>query len=412
MSLTLHFPSTVKIILLSLLTLTACNDGDHTWTNSQLEIIDSLSIASLDTTPSDPSNRYSNNKRASAFGRRLFFDKRFSSNGKLSCASCHQPEKAFTDGLRLSKGIAEMGRNTQSLIGVAYQRWFYWDGRKDSLWSQALVPFESASEMGSSRVHVLRAVGEDPSLKREYEAIFGDIPKSVFNQAIARNAGPWGDTETRDNWYRIPTHIQKEINAAYANIGKAIAAYETTIPMPTTKFDKYANALFEQGERKASSLFSEDEKAGLALFIDQEKSNCIRCHNGPQLSNSEFHNIGTGAFNGSNLDFGRFLGIKAVVQDEFNCLGEYSDAKAENCSAIRFLPRQIHSELQGAYKTPSLRYLNKTSPYFHDGRYTTLTEVMNHYETLSTDSELAALALSDLEKKQLIAFLKTLGYPD
>ncbi len=411
MSLTLHSLSAASFILLCLLTLTACNNTESKWTDGQLKIIESISIAGVHNPPNDPSNQYSHSTGASAFGQQIFFDKRFSSNGKLSCASCHQPQKAFTDGLSLSKGINETGRNTQSLIGSAYQRWFYWDGRKDSLWSQALVPFESANEMASSRVHVLRVIGKDSELRNQYETLFGDFPISVLDESIAENAGPWGDTETRDNWYRIPVDMQRKINRAYTNVGKAIAAYETTIPVPKTKFDEYVQVLLEQGEQKASKLFTDEEKAGLNLFIDQEKSHCLRCHNGPLLSNSEFHNIGTGTFTGANLDFGRFLGIQAVVQDEFNCMGEYSDADAKDCHALRFLPRQIHNDMQGAYKTPSLRYLNKTGPYFHDGRFTSLEQVMEHYLKPPTpDSETPELVFTETEKRQLIAFLETLGY--
>ncbi len=130
------------------------------------------------------------------------------------------------------------------------------------------------------------------------------------------------------------------------------------------------------------------------------------------LTNGDFHNIGTGGFSGQKLDFGRFLGIQAVVQDAFNCLGEYSDAKPESCSALRFLSKQVHGDSQGAYKTPSLRYLNQTIPYFHDGRFSTLEEVISHYTSINQDStELPPLSLSSKEQQQLIQFIHLLDRP-
>ena len=108
-------------------------------------------------------------------------------------------------------------------------------------------------------------------------------------------------------------------------MGKAIAAYERTIPIPQTRFDEFAETLLMGNENQANKIFNESEIAGLKLFIDQERTHCLRCHNGPLMSNSDFHNIGTGNISGEHLDFGRYFGVAAVVQDEFNCLGHYSD---------------------------------------------------------------------------------------
>jgi len=404
--------SATKLFLLyACLLLSACEDSKPYWTAEHLKIIGSLSLSNLDQAPPTPSNRFANLDKAASFGEQVFFDTRFSLNGKLSCASCHQPDRAFTDGLITAKGIRTTNRNTQTIIGAAYQTWFYWDGRKDSLWSQALVPFEAANEMASSRVKVLRTISRDRNLKQQYEALFGKLPVSIFHKNIPENAGPWGDARTRDNWFRIPKSIQKQINSAYANVGKAIGAYERKIPIPKTRFDKYAEVLSISGEQEASSLLNENEKAGLSLFIDEKRTHCLRCHNGSLFSNGDFHNIGTGNLTGPQLDFGRYLGVQAVLQDEFNCMGNNSDAKPEECNALRFLPKEIHGELQGAFKTPSIRYLNKTAPYFHDGRLSTVAEVLDHYtKKPSNGSELPDLSLTGEEKNQLIAFLATLNY--
>lgn len=402
---------TTKLLLVSAL-LVGLPAQATKWTEQQLRTLASFQLSRLDTKPAAPSNRFAYHQQAAVFGKQLFFDQRFSHNAAFSCASCHQPDKGFTDGLAKGKGVHKTGRNTLTLLGAAYQDWFYWDGRKDSLWAQALVPFEAADEMASSRVQVLRLIGKDKNYRQQYEALFGQFPSVINQSTIKANAGPWGDSKTRNNWYRIPKPIQQKINRAYANIGKAIAAYERTIPLPVTLFDQYLKVLFSNGEEKANQTISPQALAGMKLFIDQSKTHCMRCHNGPLLTNGGFHNVGSGNFKGKQLDFGRFLGIQAVTQDAFNCLGQYSDAKPEDCSSLRFLSKQVHGEMQGAFKTPTLRYLNQTGPYFHDGRFSKVKQVIKHYQGLKQGtSELPPLALTDKEVDQLAAFIQLLNQP-
>lgn len=401
-----------RFFLSALLLLIHATAGAAYWSEGELNILRSLQLKQLPEQYNNQSNRFAYHQSAITFGKQLFFDKRFSLTGTLSCASCHQPDKGFTDGLAKAKGIHKTGRNTITLLGAAYHDWFYWDGRKDSLWSQALVPFEAADEMASSRVQVLRIIGKDQQYREQYQALFGQFPDTLYQKTIQTNAGPWGDSKTRSNWYRIPKPIQKHINHAYANIGKAIAAYERSIKLPETRFDHYLNLLLTKGEKVANTSIDKTALAGMKLFIDQNKTHCMRCHNGPMLTNGGFHNINTGNFKGQQLDFGRFLGIQVVTQDMFNCLGQFSDAKPEDCNSLRFLPKQVHGHTQGAFKTPTLRYLNKTTPYFHDGRFSTINDVLSHYKKLSTsNSELPPLELSDKETQQLSAFIKLLHAP-
>src|SRR5690606_15553813 len=106
----------------------------------------SLSIKSLPPLPPDPSNRYGDDPRAAALGHQLFFDTRLSANGKVSCATCHDPGRDFQDGLPLAVGVGTNTRRTMPIAGTAYSPWMFWDGRKDSQWSQALGPLESPVE--------------------------------------------------------------------------------------------------------------------------------------------------------------------------------------------------------------------------------------------------------------------------
>lgn len=126
------------------------------WNAQELALLQSFSLAKLPAAPQDPSNRFALNPQAVHLGNQLFFDPRLSRNGKIACASCHQPDKAFSDGKPVAEAIAKGTRNTPSLLGAAYQTWFFWDGRKDSLWSQALEPLENPAEHGLTRIEVIR----------------------------------------------------------------------------------------------------------------------------------------------------------------------------------------------------------------------------------------------------------------
>jgi len=115
-------------------------------------------------------------------------------------------------------------------------------------------------------------------------------------------------------------------------------------------------------------------------------------------------------FKDGKLDFGRVFGVQAVLMDEFNCLGLYSDADKSECHSLRFLNKAGHM-LQGAFKTPSLRNISATAPYFHDGRFDTLKQVVEHYRKPPENNgphELKALELTDNEVIQLVSFLKSL----
>ncbi len=376
-----------------------------------LTVLASMRLDSETAPPPSPSNRFADEPRAASFGEALFFDSRFSLDGTLSCASCHQPSRYFTDGKQRGEGVHRSGRNTPTVVGSAYQTWFYWDGRRDSLWSQALVPFEAADEMGSSRLQVIRVIANDERYRSAYEVVFGPLPDTVTATGLPEHAGPLGTSAMRDAWYRLPAVVRNDVNTAYVNVGKALEAYQRTLRIPRSRFDEYVDALIAGGADKSDSLTA-DEQKGLALWLDTEKTHCMRCHNGPRFTNEGFSNIGTGTFSGTSLDFGRVYGIRAVVTDEFNCGGPYSDAGDNQCAHLRFLNSSAHVPLEGAFKVPSLRNVAKTAPYMHDGRFSSLRDVIEHYRNPpqnSGDHELVPLELSDEEVSQLVSFIESLS---
>ena len=149
------------------------------WSEQDLDTLGALWIGSLEPLPADPSNAVADDPEAVILGNRLFFDTRFSANGNVSCATCHQPDLNFTDGMRQGRGMGKSKRNTRSIIGVAYSPWLYWDGRRDSLWSQALSPLEDPNEHGSNRMQVVRLVAGEETYATMYESLFDALPEVV-----------------------------------------------------------------------------------------------------------------------------------------------------------------------------------------------------------------------------------------
>src|SRR5688572_13927936 len=133
------------------LVITACGSQRDRWTEEELSTLQGLWITNLQPLPPDPSNKYADDPDATSLGQALFFDTRFSSNGQVSCATCHRPEQMFQDGTALAHGVGTTNRRTMTIVGTAFSPWLFWDGRKDSQWSQALGPLENPVEHGGNR---------------------------------------------------------------------------------------------------------------------------------------------------------------------------------------------------------------------------------------------------------------------
>lgn len=399
--------------LLGFFSLPAPADSAWDWSERELRVLRSMSLGQLGSPPPSPGNPVADNPAAAALGKQLFFDPRLSRSGDLSCASCHRPDLDFTDGLPRAIGEGTGNRNTPTITGAAWNEWFYWDGRRDSLWAQALIPFEDENEMGGDRLSVVRTIAADAPLRTMYEALFGPMPS--FDDIRAERASPI-NPGARENWYRLSPEQQRRVSSIFAKLGKAIAAWERTQHFRPTLFDAYVASLDSESSHDGSELLTTDAKAGARLFMDAERTQCLQCHNGPTLTNGGFHNIGTGNFDGDILDYGRAFGLQAVLLDEFNCLGPYSDADPEDCTSLRFLNRGHHIPLEGAFKTPTLRGVSRTAPYFHDGSLITLTEVVEHYNSPPSRTrvgrhELRDLSLTEREVAQLVAFMQSLSEP-
>lgn len=399
------------------------------WSDSERALLSLQRLGSLPGLAPDPGNRYAEDPSAVSLGHRLFFDTRLSANGKVSCASCHQPEKAFTDGLARGKAIGETARSTPSIIGIAHSPWFFWDGRSDSLWSQALGPLESPMEHGGNRVQYAHLIYADGIYRKQYEQLFGKMPDLSNKQRFPTTASPTGDHQAQDSWQSMATDDRKAINRIYANLGKAIAAYERKLMPAPSRFDRYVDDILKNNNAATGNeTLTGDEIAGLRLFIG--KAMCITCHQGPMFTNHEFHNVGTPdpkakkpahipgfiwlLMEKPKPDQGRYQGVLQALASEFNCLGEYSDAGENDCAELTYVNND-HRTTLGAFKVPTLRNVARTAPYMHSGVFSSLTRVLQHYnvapEAPIGHSELTALGLTTQELAQLEAFLHTLDSP-
>jgi cytochrome c peroxidase len=389
------------------------------WSAAELGVLASLQLNQLPPDPKDPSNAVEMSPAAVEFGEHLFNDARFSRNGAVSCATCHDPKKQFQDGLPVGRGVGIGSRRAMPIVGAGHSPWLFWDGRKDSLWSQALGPLEDSVEHGGNRTRYAQLIGEH--YRSEYEAVFGTMPDLG---RLPGDAAPNGTETERAAWQAMEEHKRENVSRVFANMGKAIAAYEKSLHHEASRLDRYVEGVVT-GNPAGVEALNPDEVKGLRLFIG--KAQCVTCHNGPLLSDQHFHNTGVPARDSGKPDRGRAAATAKVANDEFNCLGRFSDAKPQQCQELRFMVSDDPS-LEGAFKTPSLRDVALRPPYMHAGQFATLEEVVRHYVKaphaavghselthLHADSpqpghaERPPIVLSETEIKDLVSFLGALS---
>jgi len=326
----------------------------------------------------DASNRVDGRPEAIELGRRLFFDPALSASGRLACASCHQPARAFTDG----QATARSHRNTPSLLDAGQRRWFGWDGAHDNLWSASLAPLLAGHELAATPATLALRLQRDRELNRRYSTLFG---------APAPDA------------------------ALPLNLAKALAAYQATLVSPRSAFDDFRDAL-ARGDERAAARYPEAAQRGLRLFVGEGR--CGVCHTGPSFSNGEFADIGVPFFVPGGVDSGRWGGIERLRASATNRLGTLSDAGADDARAVGTRHVVLEPRHFGEFRVPGLRQLVLTAPYMHNGSLATIEGVVRHYskldeERLHADGEriLRPLNLSDADAADLASFLRSLSVP-
>lgn len=365
------------------------------FTDSEWAVIESLSPLP-DAPPPNPTNRVADNPDAAQLGQMFFFDARFSKEGTISCATCHSPFHGFADVEATSLGNKRGTRNAPTVLNAAYNKWQFWNGRADTLWAQALFALEGEDEQAGTRLQYAHLIHRH--YKVNYEAIFGTLPELEDAIRFPPDGKP-GDAQF-DNMSEAD---QIAVNTVFANIGKAIEAYERLLISGDAPFDQYV-----AGDEEAITL---EAKRGLKIFIG--KGVCVLCHGTPYFRDNDFHNLGIPQGQLPE-DTGRFQGISELLADPFNSGGIYSDDAGDAIRVLNVLePRLEH---QGEFKTPTLRNVALTAPYFHTGEFPTLASVIAFNDAGGTTNEFAGrgatpiepLHLSEEEKSNLVEFLETL----
>ncbi len=344
--------------------------------------------------PASPSNGVADDPAAATLGRRFFFDQGFSRDGSLACADCHSADEGWSDDRHVSLGVddAEGGRHSMPVRTAALQRWWFWDGRADSMWSQAIAAMESEAEMDMSRAEAAHHVAANYAA--EYEAVFGPLP----DLTVVPARGKPGIAA----WDALPDDVRAGVERVFSNIGKALEAYERRLNCADTRFDRWARGELEMTRR---------EREGAHDFI---RERCIGCHSGPNFSDGEFHNIGIGS-NGPEPDRGRESGVEELASSVFNAAGPYSDDRV--WGAGRLEAAQTEDARLGAFRTPSLRGVTQRTSFGHRGDRATLGEFLDLYDRVRSQSS-AVGPLDPLVRRvhlnrsrDVIAFLKMLECP-
>ena len=289
-------------------------------------------------------------------GKKLFFDRRLSGDGTMSCATCHDPEKAFTDGLELSLSYptTRNWRNSPTLVNVAFQKYLFLDGRALTLEDQALFPMMSAFEMNRNLDFVEEVIRSVP----EYVDAF----QKVFKGEVTRE-----------------------------RMAMAIASFERTIVSKNAPLDRHL-----KGDAKA---LSDEAKSGLALFMG--KAGCGECHFNVNLDDDKFHALNVPE-NPEHQSDPRIAATRRFVAKVFH----YEDYRNLTEDPGRYLVTKDKKDWK-AFRTPTLREISKTAPYMHNGIYATLDEVIEFFDKGGGkgNTALKPLGLSAKEKKALKTFL-------
>jgi len=320
-----------------------------------------------------------------ALGDKLFHDMRFSADGKVSCATCHAQDKGFTDNLPVSEGFNRLTgtRNAPTVLNSAYMTSLFWDGREPDLEGQSKQPPINPVEGGlPNHEPILEIVREDSDYARAFAEVFGVRANDISME----------------------------------HVSKAIASFERTVVAGNSAFDRYYYA------GKADAM-TEEQIRGLTVFTG--KGRCVSCHTIEQtqalFTDNRFHNIG--------------IGFKRIQGKEAETASQFKKAKKAGADVdVTVLTQHNVSELGrfavtdnitevGSFKTPTLRNIDRTAPYMHDGSLATLEDVVDFYNNGGRVEEtdplsgflsggIRPLELTDAEKQELSAFMRALTSPD
>jgi cytochrome c peroxidase len=294
-------------------------------------------------------------------GKRLFFDPRLSADGSFACVSCHLPDQGWSTNTPLSPAYpTNMERRlSPTLINIAYNKALLWDGRAGALEKQALGPIQNPLHMNQNLDLLIEKLKSVPPYDEQFQQVFGT---SVTPEAL----------------------------------GKALAAFERTLVTRNAPFDRYMTGDWE--------AMSEPALRGMELF--KGKARCILCHNGPNFTDGQFHNLGVPAV--------------PLLSDPLVQAAIRFDAKRMNVPGYQSVREDLgrylvtkEEEDKGKFRTPTLRNVTQREPYMHNGVFLSLEEVIDFYDAgggaiLGKSPHLQPLGLTAQGKRDLLAFLQAL----
>lgn len=357
--------------------ITSCTDDGL----SLLEQAALAELGPLGPPPSSPSNAVADDERAVDFGQGLFFDDKLSKVGSdIACVDCHQPQMGWADDLQFSNtATGTTARHSQTLTNVAYNQFMFWDGRGDSLWSQAYVATVGVHAV--DQVYLVSHLAETPYFASAYTDLFGALPDPA-------------------------TATQEQLDQVTINCGKVLEAYERTLVSKNSALDRWI-----AGD---DSALTEQQLRGAALFVGE--GGCDDCHSGPNLSDGWFHNIGLPA---SSDGRDASVGLPELLTSANNAAGVWSDDPQWGAEQLEEIAERIDAaggSLVGAHKTPTLRDVVLRPRFGHDGRIQTLRTWIGRYRDAKVDEGAVGTVdplyvkrdLSDGDIDDLIAFLDAL----
>lgn len=309
--------------------------------------------------PINPSDFYPTKPhiiKKAELGKKLFFDRRLSGDGTMSCATCHIPELAFTDGqeISLSYPATKNWRNTPTVINTVFHKTFFWDGRVKSLEEQALFPVMSSFEMNLNIDFMVERIRQVAQYRKDFKETLG-------------------------------------MDVSSKGIATVLAEFQKTLVSKNAPLDK-----FLLGDAKA---LSEDARQGMDIFVG--KAGCINCHYGKALMDNKFHHIGVPEKDEHIED--EQIAITRRFVAKIHGYKEYKSLKED---LGRYLITRQKKDWK-AFKTPSLREISKTAPYMHNGYFQSIDEVIDFFNKGGGKGNkvLKPLNLSDKEKSLLKIFL-------
>lgn len=319
--------------------------------------------------PACPPGRACPSRETVDLGRSLFLSPAISPV-RRSCATCHEPAHGYGASAATTLKFKDLPRSIPSLQNLSHQRWFFWDGRADQLWQQAVGPLESEAEMNSHRLFMVAAAVSDPQLRAS--AVTGGALGSRELVALRATLGHLpapacvGTESCERAWQALSRDQRAVVEAIAHKLLLSLAAFQVSLKSRWTAYDDYL---------ASGKGLSDRQLRGMKLFFGEAR--CSSCHSGPAMTDAGFHNLLLPSPPGrAREDPGRFRGIQHLRA--LAASGDMGYVPSEIAMHL-----DLNNSVWGQFKTPSIRNLEGRSEFMHNGVYKNLRDVLRYYNTLA-----------------------------